>query len=1352
MTRRSVCIILLISILKIVGARAQQFSPSFENFTQENGLSNNIVHCVFQDSKGWLWFGTSQGLDRFDGYKFTVFKNDPDYRSSLLGQLVRVIFEDSKKNLWVGMENGGLNRFNRQKETFEHYYVRWGTKKAYGYSVNSIAEDKKGLLWIGCDKGVQVFDPTSGKEIRQITLNPGAAASIYNYVHVLHFDKRGNLWIGTNAGLDLLNCKTNRVQHVSLPLNNRQTDEIHDIFEDTDGKLWIGTYNSGLIIVDPLTMQASNFVVDATNERCSTIRTVFRDRQGLYWIGSRGGLYVFNKNRNSINSIFHDDRELNSLGHNSILDIYQDVKGDIWLGTRGGISHYTREAQFFKHYRALPEQGRYLNDNEVYAFWIDPKGDIWVGTERGGINIFDRKTGTFRYLMHSDTNPNSISKNCIKAFMDDGTGNLWIGTFMGGIDVMNLQTGRLTHFSHNSEKASSLIDNRIWTLFRDSKGQIWTGTFKGLELFNPKTKNFIHYNHISGNQPIFWINEDRQHNLWIGGEADMVVYEPLSGKVKHFQERTRAFCQDSKGRIWIATIDKGLALYNKDKGSLKYYSEKDGIANNQVLCIQQDDDRMLWLSTANGLTRFNPETGACRLFDRLDGLQNNQFTYGSSLKTPNGEMLFGGISGFNIFSPREIKDNPYIPPLVFTGFRVFNQPVPVLDSRSAILKECISEAKTVKLLYDQNVITIEFASLNFTQPGKNRYKYRLRGFEEQWNDVGTQHSATYTNLNPGSYVFCLKASNNDNVWNEKGIELKINILPPFWLTWWFKLLVLMLLGAAVSVLVYLLVNKERLKHQLLFERLRTRKLHELDMMKFRFFTNISHEIRTPLTLIIGPLEKMLNQKLPENESRNMLEIMHRNTKQLLTLINQLLDYRKLEAGSLKLELKEGEIVSFVHDIALSFTSISAEKGIEFRVKLPESKIEVWFDADKLEKIINNLLTNAFKFTEKNGTVELCLDAVKDAQEETIEEGEAHTTVVELVVSDTGLGIPEKNIHKVFTRFFQGDNTQNQTGTGIGLALVKELVKLHNGYIYVSSEPGKGTKFTVRLPFETDAKVLPTSASYQDINEVATHAEDVEINTLDTDSRNILLIVEDNADVRYFIRSHFEIHYQVHEATDGKEGWQLALKLIPDIIISDVLMPVLNGKELCKKLKKDDRTSHIPVILLTALNSRNSEIEGLETGADDYITKPFDPVILETKVENLLSLRKSLREKYTSEMVLKPSNVTITSPDERFLQKVIDIIEKNIDDPDLDIERFAAAVGTSRMQLYRKISALTDMTVKEFIRNIRLKRAAQLLTQNVMTVSEVAYAVGFRDLSHFRKCFRQQYGMNASEYAGSRDRT
>ena len=1325
---------------------AVQNELSFDSFSQEDGLPNNQIQCIYQDQKGWMWFGTSQGLSRFDGYQFVNYLNSPNDSSGFIGNLVRVICEDRKGNLLIGTENGALNVYNRDLENFYHPYQNDPFFKSRAISINDIKEDEKGNLWLGTSVNLIMIDtlgvvhPVSSETDK----DPNSFWS--DFVRVIQFDNSGKLWAGTNEGVFIYDPETKKIDHLILPFTNNDTDEIWEIFLDTDGNIWIGTYTNGAFIVDPVNRSVKKVLLDKRYERTETVRTISMGTFGNYWLGTRGGLFIYDKTKGVTGFYRHDDREKTSLINSSILDVLHDKRGETWIGTRGGLNLLAKSKQHFHSFGSHPSDDKFLNSSIVYGFWIDNQENIWIATEDGGVNIYHPKTETFTYLMADANNPNTVSRNCIKAFLDDKKGNLWIGTFLGGIDVLNLETGKFSHYRNDPSNPNSLSDNRVWNFLLDNEGYIWVGTSSGIDRFDPNTKTFKPIPQLTGIEQVNWIEMDSYNNIWIGTTDEIIIYNPRSKNIKRFVERSRSFIEDSKGRYWVATLDRGIVQYSSIDGPIRYFNADDGLSNNQALSILEDDAHYLWIGTSNGLSKFNPETNVFQNFTNKDGLRNNQFMYGAAYKSKNGDLLFGGISGFNIFNPSELKNGDNQVPLILTDLKIFNKKVEISQAKKSILKKSISETEHLIFNYHQNVFTLEFAALNYVNSSNNLYSYYLEGFDKEWNEPSSSRTATYTNLNPDEYIFHVKRIIPGA--SDTGNELKvlITILPPYWKTRWFRIIVLFVIGALIYLLVQFFLNREKIKNELIIERMKARKLHELDMLKLRFFTNISHEIRTPLTLILAPLEKLISQKMPPEEVQSHLDIMYRNAKHLDRLINQLLDFRKLESGNLKLELLQGDIVGFVYGVVHSFDSYAEEKGIQLKFNTLKKRLLARFDADKIEKILNNLLSNAFKFTSKGGKISVNLSLVFDSGEDDISNDNVDKEYIEISVRDTGQGISQSNTSKVFNRFFQANEQIVQTGTGIGLAFVKELVSLHKGKIFVESKPGKGSKFTFRIPYESEQENAIIS-----VEGIAENASKKISQIIAGDNHNdsahseIMLIVEDNPDVRSLIRSHFASKYQIFEANDGKEGWELALNTIPDVIISDVLMPDVDGYEFCKRIKKDERTSHIPVLLLTALHSKEHEMKGLSSGADDYITKPFDLNILQTKIDNMLSIRNSLKEKYSGEITLQPRNILITSPEEKFLHKAVEVVEANISDAELDIERFAQKVGVSRMQLYRKLHALTDMTVKEFIRSIRIKRASQLLLQEKMSVSEIAYAVGFKDLSHFRKCFRQTYGMNATEY-------
>ncbi|MCG6191032.1 hybrid sensor histidine kinase/response regulator transcription factor [Maribellus maritimus] len=1320
---------------------------SFDIFFQENGLPNNQIQCIYQDSKGWLWIGTSQGLSRFDGYNFENFIPNSDDTNSLNGNLVRVITEDKDGNLLVGTEHGGLNIFDREKERFSQSYKAYEKLIDRDVSVNAIEKDRYGNTWIGTEFNIFVID-TAGL-LSAVSPKYSDSGKIFeqNFIRNLRFDKNETLWIGTNNGIFFYNPSTNLIEPFELPFGENQNKQIEEIYVDEEGFIWIGTYSSGAFLIDAESKKLTKIELSPNVERSELVRAITKGAYDEYWIGTRAGLYVYSKSRGVTSFYRHDERNPTSLSNNSVQYVFCDTQGETWIGTRKGLNLLAKSKQVFHSFTAFPGDKHYLNSSSVYALWIDEDENIWVGTEDGGINIYNPETGTYEYLKHEKGNSNSISQNCIKAFEADGKGNLWVGTFLGGVDVVNLETGKISHFKHNPDIPGTISSDEVWDICLDENGEIWVASSGGVDKYLEASNSFLHYPQINGDESVFWVEIDSNDNMWFGSLNEVIIYNPTENTIKRYFERSRSMYEDSKNRIWIATRGKGIAIYTAAKGPLTYLNETNGLPNNEALCIEEDSKNNLWISTTNGLSKFDPEKGFFRNFTSKDGLTNNQFCYQSSFKNKSGELLFGSVSGFNIFNPAEIESEDPDIPLVFTDFKIFNKSVPISDEKDAVLEKSISETEHLVLNYNQDVFTLEFAALNYVAVDKNLYTYKLEGFNADWNEPSKIRSATYTNLNPGDYVLRIKRFLPGIGKETNELQLKITVLPPYWKTSWFLGILMVLTVSLIYIIIQFFLNREKIKHQLVLEKVNARKLHEIDMMKLKFFTNISHEVRTPLTLILGPLNKLIQQDYSKEEVKENLYLMLRNAEKLDKLISQLLDFRKLQTGKLKLNLTEADIVDFTRKIVNSFNKFAEEKEVTLKFNTLKKSLNAAFDPDKVEKILDNLLSNAFKYTAQGGAITVNLSLVFDSNNNDFNETEKEKQFIEITVKDTGKGIPENNLNKIFQRFFQSNAEDENHGFGIGLALVKELVDIHKGDVFVNSKQGKGTKFTIRIPYYSSIQERPIDVR-NETNEDLHLTEpffETEGDGISTLNSKIMLIVEDNADVRKFISGHFISTYKIIEAKDGEEGWQMALEIVPDIIISDILMPVSDGYELCKRLKNDERTSHIPVLMLTALHSRENEIKGLTTGADDFITKPFDLSVLQAKVENVLSIRESLKQKFMRTVFLEPRNVEISSPDERFLQKAIDLIESNISNSDLDIESFAKLIGVSRMQLYRKIHALTDMTVKEFIRNIRLKRAAQLLVQNKINVSEVAYGVGFKDLSHFRKCFKREYGMSASEY-------
>jgi signal transduction histidine kinase/AraC-like DNA-binding protein len=866
----------------------------------------------------------------------------------------------------------------------------------------------------------------------------------------------------------------------------------------------------------------------------------------------------------------------------------------------------------------------------------------------------------------------------------------------------------------------------VRTIFEDSKKNLWLGTTQGLQLADSSKSNFTTFRNIADN-----INS-------LSNSAIIDIYE------------------DKKGDLWIGT-EYGLNHFNPNTKVFTRFNTTDGLPNNRIFGILEDDNGYLWISTSKGISKIGigrkdgkngTEKGKvfirnCTNYTSDDGLQSNQFNYSSRLKTKDGEMFFGGVKGLSSFYPEEIKNNKFVPPVVIVDFKLFNKSVNPGDADS-ILHKAISETEEIVLNYDQSFFALEYAALNFVSPKKNQYAHKLEGLDKDWIYTGNNGTASYTGIMPGNYIFRVKASNNDGIWNMKGTSIKITIKPPFWKTIPAYITYFMAFISMVLYFRHQFLARQKSKMQNELERIKAEKNHEINQIKLQFFTNVSHEFRTPLTLILGPLEKLIAEK-PKNEGGNKLllyELMQRNAQRLLRLVNQLMDFRKLEAGELGLKASCKDIIAFIANVANSFKFQAENRNITFTINSEVDEKQVWFDPDKLEKIISNLLSNAFKFTHEEGKIEINTRLDKD---------------IIISISDSGIGIHKENLQSIFKRFYQVPKmqTSEKVGTGIGLALTKELVELHKGIISVDSEVGKGTCFTIRIPTglksveqeQTISKfVIPEEKEVtpNNITEEENKSDVEKPVTIKKDSP-LLLIVEDNDDMRLFIKNELISLYRIVVAPNGKEGIKKAFDAMPDLIISDVMMPEVTGFELCNTLKTDERTSHIPIILLTSLSSKENKLLGLETSADDYISKPFNIEILRARIKNLINSRIKLREYFLRRLTPINDSATAESLDDKFLKRAIDLVNKNIADFNFSNDEFIAQIGMSRTALYSKLKSLTNLTVSEFIQSMRMRKAEQLLKDGSATISNVAYNVGFKNPSHFSRCFRKHFNITPVDY-------
>jgi len=1388
---------------------AQLEDIQFEHLKVEHGLSINTIECILQDSQGFIWLGTHDGLNRYDGYKFTIFRNDPSDPTSLSANRIFSIYEDRSGVLWIGTDTGGLNKFDREKEQFTYYTNDPSDPTSLNdVVVLSIYEDSSGDLWIGTDTGgLNKLVPGDNEEspptFIHYKLDPDDPTRLSdNEVFSICEDNFGALWIGTyGGGLNKLIPGDNEespptfihFKHDPNDPSSLSSNKVRSIYEDSSGDIWIATWGGLIKLVlgddensPPTFIHYKHDPKEPTSLSHDWVSFIYEDNSGDIWIGTEGGglnkLIPGDIEGSSPTFIHykHDSKDPTSLSSNSVLSVYEDNSGLLWIGTiGGGVNKFDKEKRKFNHYKHNPYDPASLSFYSVLPIYEDNSGNIWIGTWGGGLNKFDKEKGKFNRYKHDPDDPTSLSDNEVFSICEDNSGVLWIGTLGGGLNKLvpgdsEESPPTFIHYKHDPNNPKSLSDNKVYSIYEDSSGDLWIGTWRGLNKLVPgdnkeSPPTFIHFNNnpddpssLSG----YWITsiyEDRSGALWIGTDdgslnklvpSDNEESHPTFIHYKHDPNDPTSLSinailsiyEDKSGVIWIGTDGGGLNKFDREKIHFTHYRQINGLPNEMIYGILEDDHGNLWLSTSKGISKFNPQAETFRNYDERDGLQSNEFNAQAYLKSKSGEMFFGGINGFNVFHPDSIKDNTHIPPIIITDFQLLHKPVPVGfdESRNrSILKKSITETKEIELTYEDYVFSFEFAALDFHTPEKNQYAYIMEGFEMDWNYTdANRRFVTYTNLDPGEYTFRVKGSNNDGVWNEAGTSIIIVITPPWWATWWAYVLYGFFIVSLFTWITRFYLNRQRLKHQLELEHEHADKLGEIDQMKSRFFANISHEFRTPLTLIFGPAKDII-EETNESKTKQNAGMIKRNASKLYNLVNQLLDISKLEAGKMTLETTEQNIIPLLKGLVLSFTSLAERKKITLQLNTIEENLNVYIDKDKVEKIVNNLLSNAFKFTPEGGNIDFTVEKlIKEA---------------EIRIADNGVGIPKERIDKIFDRFYQvdGSHTRESEGTGIGLALTKELVELHKGKIKVESKEEEGTTFTVLLPLgkehlkpdeivekEIQEETRETKEETEHISEIESRKEKTDIDLLLETDKPLLLIVEDNSDVRKYIISHLEEDYRIQEAVDGKDGLEQALNHIPDLIISDVMMPKMDGFELCEKLKSDEKTSHIPIIILTAKATSKDKIEGYETGADDYIMKPFDAAELKVRIKNLIEIRRKLQEKFSAEDFRIPNE--IKGIDEEFLRKMLKIIDEHICEEEFKIENLGKESAMSRGQIYKKVKALTGKSPSLFLRSVRLVKAKKMIKEGNRTISEIAYSVGFGSPAYFTKCFNEEFGYPPSE--------
>ena len=1336
---------------------SQNHSLKFEEFTISDGLAS--VNCILKDSEGYMWFGATHGLYRYDGYRFKAFKTDLNNKNTISNNNIICLYEDAKGYIWVGTMQGGINKYNPKTESFTNYN---NTKNSiYKQNYITCITGSDNTIWFGTfGGGMYEYNKTNNSFKQYIHSEKSKQSISNNYVFSITINN-DDIWVTTRVGvLDKYNLKSNIFSHYAFNnVNYQSTRTGQRACLDTLNNIWIGTESDGIYKFNSTTKSFEHFNQNGSLNT-NSITDIKYSNSGIIWATSFNGLHAINIDSNNVTIYSHDTYNPYSITYDLAYTLFvDDERNTIWLGMNDGTANKTITNPFEIYQTSLSKKSNSLSFNAVTSLYMGAQY-LWVGTGAGGLNRFDLETNTFYNYKNDPKNDTSIPSNIVMSVFEDQEKNVWTGNFTNSIigykkENSNefLKAKLATPFKEEFKTLS------IFDMLEDMEQNIWVATYNhGLFKYNKKNNVFQHYTLESTNgelksNTILNIFIDSSNNLWIGFlDKGIQVYNQTTNTFLSLSDMglkapvnlnfpVKDIYEDHSGTIWVASQGGGLFNINLEKKTLKNFHTNNGYPTDTFYGIIQDNYETFWFSSNIGIISLNIKNNKIRTYNTNDGLPTNDFESGANAKSKDGKLFFGSKKGLIAFYPEQLISSSEYINLKLTNLKVFNNIVNVFDEieNHQLLDSSISYKKTLKLPYFLNNFGFEFAPPGHNAPHNIEYQYKLDGIDSRWITTSSELPfVNYSNIPHGNYKFTVKAYNENNFVPDGITEKQINIIvTPVWWQTNYAYLIYFLLLSGLSYYIYKGIrDRVKLKNELLIEKYKHEKDEELNQSKINFFTNISHELRTSLTLVLSPLQQ-LNSVETNNRASNLIMTMNRNGQRLLSLINQILDFRKLESSKTQLNIKKTDLKIFFKELCIPFYQYAEEKNIRFQLSVPNNCDIGWIDPNKLEIIIYNVLSNAFKHTKDKIDVNIDLDE-KDER-------------LIIKVKDNGKGIKEDEIKKIFEDFYQvNDNRDLSSGTGIGLAITKNLVDIHRGSISVKSEPHIYTIFKITIPivksFYHDNEIVITNPKQVFVDDSKkSQVLTKQINDDSTKKKPILLIIEDHFEIRNLIKSNFINDFNVVTANDGLEGKEKAFKIIPDIIISDVMMPKINGLELCKTIKTDTRTSHIPIILLTARGSNTFKIEGYEYGADDYITKPFNIDILYVRTKNLISSRQKLSEKFKKESLIKPEEIAINSIDEIFINKVINIIEENISNSKFSVADFASNISMSHSVLYRKILALTGLTVTEFMKSIRLTKAEQLIQNGNYTMNEISDMTGFSNASYFSTCFKKKHGFPPSEY-------
>jgi signal transduction histidine kinase/ligand-binding sensor domain-containing protein/DNA-binding response OmpR family regulator len=1329
-------------------------------YSTNNELSSSLINQIFQDKRGFIWIATEYGLNRFDGLRFSNYKHMSGDSTSIKNNYVRTLYEDSRQNLLVGCIDG-LMKYDSETDTFReipmiragkqvfphvtqmqklHNGEIWAVttgqgifrldeEKQQAVSIDAIMkqvnynfqsnlyEDSDYNIWIGTEgHGLICYLPAT-QEVR-IFRYP---AINDNYVSAIGEDKYGNLFIGTQKhGLSRYDREQNRF--VPVPYTGSEELSIYCLTL-VDDHLLIGTDGQGLKTYNRMTGKIEDYSINSAPLDFSEgkIHAILEDRDKNLWVGLfQKGIVLIPKQENPFEYYGNKSIYYNPIGQGCVMSIYQDSNHHLWVAADNeGVFELDAEGRRLRHYQ--PGNNPRSMANTIMCMYEDTNGDFWLGSYTRGLAKLNRRTGECEY-------PLPVDNEKIFSIAEDRHKNLYIATFGSGFYQYNLVTKELKHYESSKDETGDLTRNELandWVnyIFCDSEGMIWLGHYKGISCFNPANESFINY---------------RKVNTLVEDRVGYVVQE------------------DHAGNIWAGTTD-GLYCFNKKTDELTCFTVADGLPNNVICGICEDEEHNMWISTYMGICKYDAKTGRYINYYAGDGLQGNEFTHGAFYKDEAGKVYFGGINGITYFQPSSIGSVLKDTKVWITDFSIFNQPVRknTRSGRHTVIYTSVPDANMFQLAHYDNTFSIVFSTLQYNNPEQISYQYKIEELSNQWlsTEPGVNR-VTYNNLLPGKYTFHVRALSHGNLSEIRTV--KILITPPWYEMWWAYCIYAFLFGLLVLGIVNYILSRMRHRREIM----KREHAEQLNEAKLQFFINISHEIRTPMTLIINPLEKLLAEKKGGEVQKTYLMI-YRNAQRILRLINQLMDIRKLDKGQMFMKFRETDMVGFIDDVMLTFDYMARKKKIHFCFEHVMPQLKVWVDMNNFDKILMNIFSNAFKYTPEQGEITVTLSTGRDStRRDPLKE------YFEITVTDNGIGLDREKIERIFERFYQIDNdvTKSNFGTGIGLHLSRSLVELHHGIILAENrEDAPGSRFIIRIPLgsahlrtdeleDVEAIITPHTVLVKpektDLEGAFEEEEDEESKKAGkSKNRMRILIVEDEEEILSYLKEELEGDYRIMTRKNGREAYDTILADTPDLVISDIMMPEMDGLSLCRKIKQNTNVNHVPVILLTAKSKPEDTMEGMATGADAYMVKPFNTELLKSTIANLIANRRLLKSKFSGaqQQEDKVQKLSMKSADEILMSKIMKVINENLSNPDLNVEMLAANVGLSRVHVHRKLKELTNLSARDFIKNIRLQQAAALLKEKKLTVSEVAYATGYTNLSHFSSSFKEVHGMSPKEY-------